>query len=623
MLSRTLVVLLVCSISAAALAQPLNRTPAPGEYQTPQQTAANMTLPEGFKAHVFAGEPEIAQPIAMSVDERGRVWIIENYSYPNWKATGNDKVVILEDTDGDGVHDKRTVFWDKGNFATGLAVGYGGVWVGSPPNLLFIPDKNRDDKPDGEPIVLLDGWGHHDTHETLNTFTWGPDGWLYGCQGVFTHSKVGKPGTPNDKRVVINAAIWRYHPTKHVFERFAEGGSNQWGVDFNDHGHAFMTACVIPHLFHIVQGGRYHRQGGQHVNPHTYADLKTIRTHSHFAAAFAGATIYLGDQFPQRYRNQLFFNNIHASKVHVDLLEAKGSGYVGKLGPHDKALTGARKIAPHEARGTGFVNNADKWVRGLSLRLAPDGGLYLNDWYDQLPCHQLRPHDQTIGRKTGRVYKITYDDQKRGAKRQVDRFDLGTVPDADLIRLLSHANAYWSRTARRMLAERTANGKDMTATIADLRGLFAKADTTPLRLNALWALHVTNGLDEATRTRLLGHDDEHVRCWAIQLECEDRKAPEAALTKYAELAKNDPSPVVRLFLASALQRLPIEQRWPIAEALVAHGDDAKDHNLEIMYWYAIEPMVGADRARGLKLATKVAPELKRLRQFIARRAASN
>src|SRR5262245_27249383 len=106
--------------------------------------------------------------------------------------------------------------------------------------------------------VLLDGWGYEDTHETLNSFIWGPDGWLYGCHGVFTHSNVGKPGAPDSERTRLNAGVWRYHPTKKNFELFAEGTSNPWGIDFDEHGQCFIEACVIPHLFHMIQGGRYH-----------------------------------------------------------------------------------------------------------------------------------------------------------------------------------------------------------------------------------------------------------------------------------------------------------------------------------------------------------------------------
>src|SRR5262249_12792617 len=204
---------------------------------------------EGFSGKVFAGERGVQQPIALCLDDRGRLWVAEAYSYPvrRPEGQGKDRILIFEDTDGDGHFDKRTVFMEGLNLVSGIEYGFGGLWVGAAPYLLFIPIDAKTDQPASEPKVLLDGFGWHDTHETLNAFTWGPDGWLYGCHGVFTHSKVGKPGTPEKDRIPMNAAVWRYHPTRHVFEVFAHGTSNPWGLDFDEHGQAFVEACVIPH----------------------------------------------------------------------------------------------------------------------------------------------------------------------------------------------------------------------------------------------------------------------------------------------------------------------------------------------------------------------------------------
>jgi putative membrane-bound dehydrogenase-like protein len=250
----------------------------------PEKAAEAMTVPEGFTVQLFAGEPDVVQPIAFCLDDRGRVWVAEALTYPvrRPEGQGQDRIVIFEDTDGDGKFDKRTVFMEGLNLVSGLEVGFGGVWIGAAPYLMFVPVKEGEDKPSGPPQILLDGWHYEDTHETLNTFTWGPDGWLYGCHGVFTHSRVGKPGTPDNQRTPINAGIWRYHPTRHVFEVFAQGTSNPWGLDFDDYGQAFCEACVIPHLFHIIQGARYQRQAGDHFNPYTYDDIKTIADHLHY-----------------------------------------------------------------------------------------------------------------------------------------------------------------------------------------------------------------------------------------------------------------------------------------------------------------------------------------------------
>src|SRR6516164_7331855 len=172
-------------------------------YLKPEESVKRMKVADGFEVKLFAAEPMVINPIAMTVDEKGRVWVIESFEYPKKTPKGmmpRDRIVILEDTKGTGVADKRTVFAEGKDFpvpfdmASGIEVGYGGVFLGAPPYLFFIENKN--DRP-GKIEILLKGFGSQDTHETLNTFQWGPDGWLYGLQGVFTHSSV-KPGEPGE-----------------------------------------------------------------------------------------------------------------------------------------------------------------------------------------------------------------------------------------------------------------------------------------------------------------------------------------------------------------------------------------------------------------------------------------
>ena len=369
--------------------------PAPDVYKnaglTPEKAAAAMTVPEGFVVTLFAGEPDVHQPIAFCLDDRGRLWVAEAYSYPIRRPDkeAKDRILIFEDTNGDGKFDKRTVFMEGLNLVSGLEVGFGGVWIGAAPYLMFVPIKPGEDKPAGKPQILLDGWHYEDTHETLNAFRWGPDGWLYGCHGVFTHSRVGKPGTPNKDRIPINAGVWRYHPTKHVFEVFAHGTSNPWGLDFDEHGQAFITACVIPHAFHIIQGGRYQRQAGSHFNPHTYADIQTIADHLHWQGAnpwagnatsdsaggghaHCGLMIYQGGAWPDEYRGRMFMGNIHGHRLNMDVLKPKGSGFVASHGPD-------------------FLLANDAWARFINLRYGPDGNVYLLDWYDKQACHHGDP----------------------------------------------------------------------------------------------------------------------------------------------------------------------------------------------------------------------------------------
>ncbi|WP_197440179.1 PVC-type heme-binding CxxCH protein [Polystyrenella longa] len=582
----------------------------------PDESARVMKMPEGFSTTVFAAEPDVMQPIAMAIDNRGRVWIAEGYQYPVRapEGEGQDRILIFEDTDGDGVHDVRKVFAENLNLVSGIEVGFGGVWVGAAPYLLFIPDADGDDIPDGEPVILLDGWGYQDTHETLNAFIWGPDGWLYGCHGVFTHSRVGKPGTPDEERIPLNAAIWRYHPTRHEFDIFAQGTSNPWGVDFDDHGQAFCTACVIPHLYHIIQGARYQRQAGQHFNPYTYDDIKTIADHRHYVGAWAhigngksdsvggghahaGAMIYLGGVWPDEYRNQIIMNNIHGQRLNADILEPQGSGYVGKHGP-DFLLTG------------------DKASQMLNIRYGPDGQAYVIDWYDMNACHHRKTdqHDRT----NGRIYKVSYGETKPAI------VDLKQKSDQELAEYVLSKNDWYVRHARRILQERSVERELDAGAIEGLVNVAAKHPDETRRLRAFWMLHVTNSLTDALTLEGLNDSNPYVRGWVIQLALEsETAATESLLAKFEELALDDEWPVVRLYLASAAQKLPVEQRWKLIENLLTHAEDVDDHNLPLMYWYAAEPLATADAERALKLALQGGDNIPLIRSFMLRRIASD
>jgi putative membrane-bound dehydrogenase-like protein len=574
---------------------------------SPEEAARAMTLPPGFRATLFAGEPDVVQPIAMAIDDRGRLWIAEAYSYPRRvpDRQAKDRILIFEDTNGDGHFDTRKVFADHLNLVSGLEVGFGGAWVGAAPYLMFIPDRDGDDRPDGPPQILLDGWAMHDTHETLNTFTWGPDGWLYGCHGVFTHSRVGKPGAPDASRTPINAGIWRYHPTDHRFEVFAAGTSNPWGIDFDARGQMIITACVIPHLYHMIQGGRYERQAGQHFNPYTYDDIKTIADHRHYLGAnphggngrsdsaggghaHCGAMIYLAGEWPPEYRGSLFMNNIHGARINRDILKREGSGFIGSHAPD-------------------FLLANDAWSQIISIKYGPDGDVFLIDWYDKNQCHhnEVDVHDRT----NGRIFKVSFGDAKPA------HVDLGKESDQSLVAMQRHPNEWYARHARRVLQER-GTSIEVSRMLEALS--MASAEQPQTRLRILWAQHAIGSVgDTAAILARLDDADEMIRAWTIQLSIEEKTPPRSILAKWAELARSDPSPIVRLYLASALQRMPLEDRWEILTGLVSHAEDSADHNLPLMYWYAAEPLAALDARRAVSLARSA--RIGRFREFMARR----
>lgn len=581
------------------------------KFLTPTEAVAAMTLPKGYSINAWASEPMMTQPMAFCWDDRGRLWIAENRDYESrgkgFSNAGDSRILILEDTDHDGVADSRKVFMEGIAFPAALAVGFGGVFVGAPPNLLFIPDKNGDDKADVDDIeVRLTGWGIRDRHETLNSFHWGPDGWLYGCQGFATPSKIRKPTGkgrlyrhkdpfPEDllqgEGVDINGGVWRYHPTKDRFEVVAHGFSNPWGIDHDAKGQIFITACVIPHLWHIVPGGIYHRQGGQHFNPYVYNDIKTIADHSH-RSAHGGARIYQSDAFPKEQHGRIFMANIHEHGVLSDILIPKGSGFSGRHG-EDFAM----------------ANNA-QWV-GFSMEIGPEGGMYVLDWHDADICGS-----DVLNKDTGRIFRIM--PTRSEAQNWPGRYDdLNKLTDLQLANIQTSPSDWHARRARVILQGRVTNRKLDGAAVASLQTLFQTGATVDHRLRAMWSLHVTKNLSaEELKTALTGKEP-YVRAWAVQLLCEDQQPAPDVLARFGQMAAQDPSPVVRLYLASAMQRVSSEIGWKLAESLLSHAEDAADHNLPKMIWYGLEPLVKANPKQALELATR--SRIPMVTQFIARR----
>ncbi|MDP6719916.1 MAG: hypothetical protein QGF59_14745 [Pirellulaceae bacterium] len=211
--------------------RPLNTQSSGQHPPSPQQSLRKLHLPEGFQVTLAAAEPDVRQPIAIAFDDRGRLWVAESYSYDGSDFTDErrDRIVIFDDVDGDGVFDQRKVFHDGLNRLTGLTIGFGGVWITTPPHLEFIPDRDADDRPDGEPIVHLDGWSLAAEHNSVNGLTWGPDGWLYGRHGIKQPSLVGRPGDNQEDRTPLSCCIWRYHPMQMTFELVADGRSTRGG----------------------------------------------------------------------------------------------------------------------------------------------------------------------------------------------------------------------------------------------------------------------------------------------------------------------------------------------------------------------------------------------------------
>lgn len=584
---------------------------------TPFEAAQRATLPEGFRVSVFAAEPEVVQPVAMNFDDRGRLWVVEMLTYADLKVNfdlqEHDRIVVLEDTDHDGHMDKRTVFWEGGQRVTSVEIGFGGVWVLAAPQMLFIPDRNGDDVPDGAPEILLDGWDAGPVrHNIVNGLKWGPDGWLYGRHGIQATSNVGKPGAPANERIRLNCCIWRFHPVRHAFEVVCQGGTNPWGHDWDEFGNLWFINTVIGHLWQGIPGAWFKRMYGEHLTPHRYELIDQHADHYHWNTArswtdsrdggqgasalggghaHSGLMIYLGDNWPANLRNDVFTLNFHGRRMNHEVLERAGSGYSGRHRPD-------------------FIQFADPWFRGIDLAYGPDGGVWIIDWSDRGECHENDVDG--VHRETGRIFKVTY-----GTPALSEARNVAALSNEELVRLQLHPNEWFVRHARRNLQERAALGHDMAASWQELRRLFDSQPEVPRKLRLLWALHASGGASAPWLQSLLENTSEPIRRWSVTLLAEaDRVAP-VTLSRWTSMAQSDGSPEVRLALASAMQRLPLQDRPRLAEALLTHSEDASDHNLPYLIWYGIEPAIsaGVPEAKSLFARSRIPV----VRQWIARR----
>jgi putative membrane-bound dehydrogenase-like protein len=545
-----------------------------------------MVLPEGFRAEVFASEPMIRQPLTVSFDERGRAWVIEYLQYPNPAGLkpvsvdqylrteydrvpeppprgprGADRIKILEDTDGDGKADKATVFVEGLNLASGLAVGHGGVFVGQAPYLLFYPDRDKDDRPDGDPEVLLSGFGLQDAHSTVNSMEWGPDGWLYGAQGSTVTARI--------RGIEFQQGVWRYHPRTREFELFAEGGGNTWGLDFDATGNAFGSSNGSFVTFHMVQGGNYWKGFAKHGplhNPNAlgYFDALEYLNRKQGGHVTPGGIIYKADAYPEEFRGAFIGGNLLANAVYWHTLAPNGSTFTARHG------------------GT-LIDSRDTWFRPIDLQVGPDGAVYVVDWYDKRAAH-LDPRDNW-DKTNGRIYRVVYKE-----RRKVAPFDLSKLTSDKLVALRTSANDWYAAEARRLLAER----RDPAVVPALKARLSSDRDET-VALRDLWALYVSGGLDDSVAQGLLEHPLAPVRRWTVRLLGDERRTNPSLHATLVQMATTDPDPLVRSQLAASCQRWGAKDALPIVARLLRRDEDRDDTQIPLMLWWAVELQLRNDR----------------------------
>lgn len=576
----------------------LKRRSGDNDPIAPAVAVTQFQTPDDLEVDLVLSEPVVRQPLFANFDERGRLWVLNYLQYPNpagLKALsrdqhlravydkvplppphgvkGADRITIHEDRDGDGQFETHKVFVDGLNIASSFERGRGGVWVLNPPYLLFYPDADRDDVPDSDPIVHLQGFGLEDSHSVVNSLRWGPDGWLYAAQGSTVSGNLIRPGIDTEPERTMGQLIWRYHPETRTYEVFAEGGGNTFGVEIDDAGTVFSgTNGGDSRGYHYVQGGYSRKSFGKHgalSNPYAYGFFPAMKHHQvpRFTHNFV---IYGGASLPDQYDGKLF--GIEPLQGQVVLSEVQRDGSTFQTKDLSRPLT-----------------TNDQWFRPVDIKVGPDGAIYVCDFYEQRIDHSSH-YAGRVAKESGRIYRL------RGKNwKPQPPFDYASLSSRQLLEVLKHPNRWHRQTAQRVLADR--NDRSLIPVIRQQILTAAGQDAVELT----WALNLCGGLDDEFAIRLLDHEEPVVRLWTVRLTCDDGRVQDELAVQLEQLAKRESYVEVRSQLACSARRLPSKVALKIIRYLAEHDEDVGDPHLPLLIWWALERQASEEAADVVRL----------------------
>jgi putative membrane-bound dehydrogenase-like protein len=541
------------------------RDPAP-KYQEPLTTAEaakHMQIPAGFELQLFASEPEIVNPIAMTWDERGRLWVLETVDYPNERkeaGQGNDILRIIEDTNGDGRADKFTVFADKLSIPTGLVLVNGGVVVSQAPDFLFMKDTTGDDRADVRQSIIT-GWGTNDTHAGPSNLKYGFDNWLWGSVGYS-----GFRGQVGGQDMRFSQAIYRFAPDGQKAEVIANFTNNTWGLGFSEAFDVFGSTAnnehsvfvAIPERYYEgvrgIQGdGRKKIDGHYAVHPNTPL-IRQVDSQGGYTAA-AGHNLYTARAFPEEYWNRVaFVSEPTAHVLHKAMLEKRGAGFA-------------------EVDGWNVMASDDEWFAPVHAEVGPDGALWVLDWYHFIVQHNPTPSGQAVAQgyafragrgaayetplrmsRRGRIYRLVWKEAPRYTP-----VSLSASRPAELVQALRNDNMFWRMTAQRLLVERQQTDVlPQVLAIAGDRSVDRVGLNSPV-VHALWTMQGLGALDgsnaEATAVAraALSHPSAAVRRNAQMVLPVTQEREQDRL---GGTGLNDPDPAVQLAALLKLAESP-------------------------------------------------------------------
>jgi putative heme-binding domain-containing protein len=540
-------IFLVLLLLATALAQRDAKVPNPD----PEVERRSFRVADGFEVTLFAADPQLAKPIAMSFDAKGRLWLACSETYPQIKPgqKANDKIVVLEDAKGTGKADKVTVFADGLLIPTGVEPGDGGAYVANSTELLHLKDTDGDGKADSRRIVLS-GFGTEDTHHILHTLRWGHDGNLYMNQSVYIHSHIE---TPHGPRRLNAGGVWQFRPDTLKLEVFVHGLWNTWGHHFDRFGQSLLTdGAGTQGVYYGFPGAAYEPL------PYPSRNLKGLNPGS---PKYCGLEIVSGRHLPDDWQGSLITCDFRAHRVCRFVLSPSGSGHTARLMPDVIRAT-------HPA------------FRPIDVRMGPDGAIYVADWYNPIIQHgEVDFRDPRRDVTHGRIWRVT-----AKGRKLVPRPDLLKATSAELVKQLEAPEGWTRHFARRVLKERHSD-KALPALSAWTKSLDAKKDE-PHLLEALWTYQTLDVVEPRLLTALLEAGDHRVRAAAVRvLSAWHERVP--GTLGHLERLVADEHPQVRLEAVRALAGLKSVRA---AELALRALDRPLDEYLDFALWRTLREL---------------------------------
>jgi putative membrane-bound dehydrogenase-like protein len=536
---------------------------------SPEESVKHIQIPVDFTLDVFAHEPDVMHPIALSWDERGRLYVLITKDYPNERKQtgGSDYILICEDTNKDGKADKFTRFAEGLSIPTGMAFAHGGLVVSQAPHMLFLQDTDGDDKADVKKI-LFSGFGTFDTHAGPSNLHYGFDNWVYGAVGYS-----GFKGKFGDKDSLnFGQALFRFRPDGSDMEIMTKTSNNTWGLGFNEAGDLFGSTANNSHGWYMAIPNRYFGEskvdnGGRGTDTHKdmkpiTAKVRQVDVFGGFTAA-AGHNFYTARAFPKKYWNSIAFVSEPTGHVlHQNNMVKQGTDF-------------------QDSEAFNLLAGADEWVSPVFAEVGPDGAVWVADWYSYIIQHNPTPRGFDNGKGNaydtdlrdfthGRLYRI-------GWKNAPAYTPIALSKDRpeELVATLKNTNMLWRMHAQRLLVER--EGKDV---VPQLVALVKNTSVDEVGLNtaaihALWTLHglgaITDDQVLEAATGALRHPSAAVRKTAVQVLPKTAKTAEALLQVDA---LHDTEPLVVLNSLLAFTDIPLSPA--VENAVLARIDEYKE-----------------------------------------------